>query len=106
MCARSALSRIRRIMGTRGFITFVIDGEEKTAYNHWDSYPAGLGVKMLDWAYAESAKASTIDQIRNLRVVAPDSTPTDEDIAALSKFHNSNVSTGQTEEWYSLLRET
>lgn len=30
-------------MGTRGFITFVIDGVEKTAYNHFDSYPSNWG---------------------------------------------------------------
>ena len=30
-------------MGTRGAWGFIIDGKKKVTYNHWDSYPTGLG---------------------------------------------------------------
>lgn len=35
-------------MSTRGVVGLVIDGEEKIAYNHCDSYPSGVGVDVLD----------------------------------------------------------
>lgn len=35
-------------MGTRGTWGFVADGDEKLTYNHFDSYPDGLGVDVLD----------------------------------------------------------
>ena len=40
-------------MSTRGFIGFVIDGTEKIAYNHYDSYPSALGLNVLHWLHVE-----------------------------------------------------
>lgn len=95
-------------MGTRGFVTFVIDGTEKTAYNHWDSYPGGLGVDVLNWL---RTAVSDIDALRtaagDLRVVDPNSEPTDADIERLSTFYDGSVG-GKSERptWYQLLRGT
>lgn len=36
-------------MGTRGIMGFVVDGQEKLTYNHYDSYPDGLGLDVLRW---------------------------------------------------------
>src|SRR5690349_10778886 len=36
-------------MGTRGFVGFVIDGVEKFAVTHGDSYPSCRGVEVLAW---------------------------------------------------------
>jgi hypothetical protein len=36
-------------MGTRGLIGFIIKGVKKGAYNHWDSYPEGLGNAVVDF---------------------------------------------------------
>jgi hypothetical protein len=36
-------------VSTRGFVTLVIDGREKTVFNHYDSYPDGLGESVLAW---------------------------------------------------------
>lgn len=49
-------------MGTRGFVGFVIDGQEKIGYNHFDSYPDGLGVDVLSWLRGEvhGGTASTL----------------------------------------------
>jgi len=30
-------------MGTRGLLGFIINGARRGSYNHWDSYPQGLG---------------------------------------------------------------
>lgn len=95
-------------MGTRGTLGFVIDGQSKVAYNHWDSYPDGLGLDVLRWLRTAIADSATLaEQARALRVVDSNSEPTDEDIERLSEFLNRSV--GERRErpdWYQLLRET
>ncbi len=95
-------------MGTRGFITFAAGGQEKTAYNHWDSYPEGLGVTVLSWLRSalESDAEGTAQAARELRVVSPDSRPEPEDIARLGSYADESVSSRQLTEWYVLLRAT
>lgn len=94
-------------MGTRGTLGFVIDGEEKLAYNHFDSYPDGVGVDVLKWA-SEVTNWETIGKLaRDLKLVTTDDPePTQEQIEQLIKYHNESVSTGYPTEWYSLLRHT
>jgi hypothetical protein len=92
-------------MGTRGFIGFVIDGNEKIAYNHWDSYPGGLGVDVLEWLRKEHA-GHIRRKAAELRVVDPNSKPTAEDVERLRGYTNTNVGTQQLDDWYVLLRET
>ena len=38
-------------MGTRGMNGFISQGETKAAYNHFDSYPTGLGGTFLTSSY-------------------------------------------------------
>jgi hypothetical protein len=93
-------------MGTRGFLGFVVDGQEKIAYNHFDSYPGGLGTDVLGWlrkAHLGGAKRLAAA----LRVVSSDSEPTDEDIERLGGYANRNVGAKRERpDWYQLLRET
>lgn len=91
-------------MGTRGFITFVIDGEEKTTYNHSDSYPDGLGVDVLSFARGDMLAAA--ERARSLQLIDPESLPTEEQKAALRPFANLAVGTRSMDDWYCLLRET
>jgi hypothetical protein len=94
-------------MGTHGFITFVANGEEKTAYNHFDSYPDGLGLDVLEWLLIARDSVSALrEQVKALRVVDPESRPTAEDVERLKKYANQNVSTRALDEWYVLLRAT
>ncbi|WP_181785607.1 hypothetical protein [Streptomyces phytophilus] len=93
-------------MSTRGFISFAVNGATKTAYNHHDSYPDGLGLDVLRWAReADLGAAKTAAQA--LRVVTDVDEPTDEDIERLAPFTNRTVG-GRRErpDWYQLLRET
>lgn len=96
-------------MGTRGFLGFVVDGQEKIAYNHNDSYPAGLGVDVLAWlriAASEGAEQIT-ERARALRVVTDETPPTDEDIERLAPYSNRGVGERRDRpDWYQLLRET
>lgn len=72
-------------MSTNGAFGFIIDGQRKIAYNHFDSYPGGLGLDVLRWLRNElvtNPHALPI-RVRNLRVVDEDIDPTDEDFAQL-----------------------
>lgn len=95
-------------MGTSGLMAFVVDGETKAGYVHFDSYPSGLGADVLDWLHEalneQTGKALT--QVRNLVVVNDETTPTPEQIEALKWYANTHVSSKQLDEWYVLLRET
>lgn len=94
-------------MGTRGLMAFVIDGETKAGYVHFDSYPSGLGADVLEWLHEalneQTGKALT--KVRALKVVNDETEPTAEQIEALKQYANMNVSSKQLDEWYVLLRE-
>jgi hypothetical protein len=102
-------------MSTRGFITFVIDGVEKTAYNHHDSYPSGVGLDVLSWIQGNlhsltcdihrGESGGPVRLAQKLRVVPPDSEPTDEDIERLKGSWDPSVGERRDRpDWYQLLR--
>jgi hypothetical protein len=94
-------------MGTRGFLGFVAEDTEKITYNHFDSYPSGLGINVLTWLRAASDSLTAVrERIVALRVVDGESEPTEEDIERLRKYANTRVSNQRLNEWYVLLRET
>ena len=41
-------------MATRGAFGLTHKGQTKMIYNHWDSYPDGLGREFVDWIKARS----------------------------------------------------
>lgn len=93
-------------MGTRGFVGFVVDGTEKISYNHWDSYPGGLGLDVLKWL-----RQQDISEVREaaakLRLVDNNEPATVKDIERVgTRYADRGVSTGKLSEWYVLLRET
>lgn len=93
-------------MSTRGFVGFVVDGVEKIAYNHYDSYPGGLGEDVRSWIAGTDHKDAR-DRASALRVVDGGSEPTDEDIKRLAYYANPNVGEKRSRpDWYQLLRET
>lgn len=95
-------------MGTRGLMAFRCDGVDKGAYNHWDSYPSGLGAKLVDFVrqhvvgHLEDVRQS----VRSLTVIADGhNVPTEEQVRQLQEFADDNVSSGKRTEWYCLLRK-
>lgn len=86
---------------------FRLDGELKSSYNHWDSYPTGLGNEILEFLRATANNRDDILQsIRDLTAVDRDTEPTEEQIRKLTRFADTNVSSRQLTEWYVLLRDT
>lgn len=93
-------------MGTSGNMAFVLDGETKSGYVHFDSYPEGLGADVLVWLRENWQRYEVYALVRSLKVVDDDSKPTAEQIEALRQYANTNVSSKQLNEWYVLLRKT
>lgn len=94
-------------MGTRGLIGFVIDGQVKATYNHFDSYPDGVGVDVLAFARHANEHIDTVGKaVRKLRAVDATEKPTAAQRASLERRGASpaNVSTGS--DWYAWLRDT
>jgi len=74
-------------MTTRGFVGFVVDGQEKIGYNHSDSYPRGVGVDVLGWLRVACDHPEwLLEQVRALRVVELDSPPTPADMERLREL--------------------
>jgi hypothetical protein len=94
-------------MGTRGLMAFARNGEVKAFYNHFDSYPSGLGEEMVKWVLNRQGDFSeAIEQFEMLVAVSEDVPPTTDQKLALLRYLNLNVSTQTSDDWYSLLRET
>ena len=94
-------------MGTRGLFGFHFRGKYYVVYNHWDSYPSGLGyiiVKELQEAIRSGKLEEWIRLLEQLKVVDPQVPPTPEDIQTLRSFTDLGVSTQSTSDWYCLLR--
>lgn len=93
-------------MGTRGFVVIIYRGRYYLIYNHYDSYPEGLGksliiqlIKLLDKYEYDNLKL----KISNLEIVNDSITPTEDDINYLKEYTNLGVSTRSTNDWYCLL---
>lgn len=114
-------------MGTRGFLSFVYNGVEKTTYQQFDSYPSGVGIDVLEYlrrqleptdedcqdatpeAVYEAALGELKTMVERLRVVKDGvDNVTPADIAALAPWTDFNVSKrmepDDLPEWYQLTR--
>jgi hypothetical protein len=92
-------------MGTRGIMGFRLKGKDYLTYNHFDSYPAGLGEKMVEFIL--NSKMNRIaPKVKALRLVDSNSKPTDEDKMNLRQYCDTGVSHQSADDWYCLLRNT
>ena len=95
-------------MGTRGYIIYLIRNKIFYQYNHWDSYPSGLGADLTQ-CIIDLLKKYTyeelIEMLYNLNDVCADSTPTPEEIEKLEQYSDATVSSQKLTEWYVLLRK-
>ena len=84
-------------MGTRGSWGYRLDGALKVTYNHFDSYPSGLGAAVHRHArdLAEDPEART--KVAALTLVDEDDAPTAEQLAAL---RNVTGDVSEARDWY------
>ena len=92
-------------MGTRGTYGFHVDGQDKLSYNHFDSYPTGLGNDVLKALKAWLDRPDFAEKARSIKLIDQDTTPTAADIEACKPYTNLGVSRQSTQDWYCLLRE-
>lgn len=99
-------------MSTRGAMGFHVNGEDKIAFNHWDSYPSGLGVDIIkdlrmifaeagwkagaEWMKAKASKIRMVDDGKPATLI---------DQKTYRQYADTDVSTKQLSEWYVLLRK-
>ena len=90
-------------MGTRGCYGFRKNGIDKLAYNHYDSYPDGLGSDVIKFC-----KETTVKEMNAIfdKIILVDESgmPTPEQIAECHKYYDGSVSSQSVEDWYCLLR--
>jgi hypothetical protein len=91
-------------MGTRGALGFIKNGEHKVAYNHFDSYPDGLGQGVLDLIQANSNHELNA-MFDKITMVKESDTPTQDQIEKCKGTTDLGVSKQSTSDWYCLLRE-
>lgn len=90
-------------MGTRGCYGFRKNGIDKITYNHFDSYPDGLGRTML--AFCKSTPLSEMNEIFDrLILVNEEDNPTHEQIVECIRHYDGTVSSRSVDDWYCLLR--
>jgi hypothetical protein len=89
-------------MGTRGAVGFHVNGKDKVNYNHFDSYPSGLGAEVLDFiqntSFAELKKVA-----EQIILIDEDVPPTAEQIKHCKPWTELGVSNQSTNDWYCLL---
>lgn len=95
-------------MGTRGAYGFLRNGETFVAYNHFDSYPKGLGAALVE-DFREVARTLSYEEmafnVGQIRFVHDEVPPTPEDIERYEKFGDLSVNTGKYDNWYNMLRK-
>lgn len=98
-------------MSTRGYLGLKKNGELKGMYNHFDSYPSGLGVYIIETLNGIDSgdRINVLNETYDfIQLVDEDSKPTKEQIKLCkdSGVTNFVVSTKSEDDWYCLLRET
>ncbi|KIM38707.1 hypothetical protein M413DRAFT_447659 [Hebeloma cylindrosporum] len=96
-------------MGTRGLLGFIIRGQRHAAYNHWDSYPDGLGKAIVEFILSLTPEeyATMARLVAEITWVDLDSKPSPELQAHYQSlgFSDTGVSNQTLEDWYCLLRK-
>jgi hypothetical protein len=93
-------------MGTRGVFGFHKDGVDKITYNHYDSYPTGLGEEVKK--FVTKHDADKLNEIFNGLIMIDsdnDVKPTPEQIEECMKYTDLSVSNQSVDDWYCLLRD-
>ena len=90
-------------MGTRGLWGFRNEGKDKLTYNHFDSYPTGLGETVRK--FITSHPVDVLRKIASkIELVDGKSEPTEKQIKECSKWTDLSVSNQSTKDWYCLLK--
>lgn len=91
-------------MGTRGAVGFRIDGTDKVTYNHYDSYPSGLGEVVV--AFCKRTKDIDLAPfVRGIRLVKRFEAPSEAETQKYKQRYDGSVGWQPPETWHCLLRK-
>jgi hypothetical protein len=101
-------------MGTRGAWGFRIGGQDKVTYNHFDSYPEGLGDDLIAALRTRAPKrgegvrwiTALRQEAERIRMTDGKGAPSREERERLHEFLDTGVSSQSEMDWYCLLRRT
>ncbi|PVH87673.1 hypothetical protein DL98DRAFT_509877, partial [Cadophora sp. DSE1049] len=93
-------------MGTSGLLGLIIKGKRHAAYNHFDSYPAGLGQDIVAFilGLTDEEIENMAARVAEITWVSRDSPPTKEQQEYYNSlnFANLRVSEQRLDDWYCL----
>lgn len=95
-------------MGTRGAVGFRVDGADKVAYNHFDSYPDGLGADVVEFIrdkFLSLGVEGMRKAAREIDRIDTDVPPTKDQQARFAPIADLGVSNRSLTDWYCLLRK-
>lgn len=90
-------------MGTRGAVGFRANKQDKVTYNHFDSYPSGLGSDVISFIRSHSFEEIQ-NAAKNIQMVDTSIEPTPQQIKDCMPWTDLSVSNQSTSDWYCLLR--
>jgi hypothetical protein len=91
-------------MGTRGVWGFIINGKEKITYNHFDSYPEGLGKDIF--VFVANTPIEKMIDIAEKIIMVGEQRPSVEQVEECKKFADTSVGVQDLKDWYCLLRNS
>jgi len=95
-------------MGTRGAFGFRFEVKDKVTYNHWDSYPSGLGNNIAKFL----KEFTSVDELKKIaegiKLIQKDDKPTTKQKAECKELglFDPEVSNQSDDDWYCLLRNS
>jgi len=93
-------------MGTRGVTGFVADENWYVTYNHFDSYPECLGMRVLEFCKQVKDWDSLRENVKNLTLVNESDEPTEKQMKKyIGYYHNPNADKNLIKDWYWLLND-
>lgn len=91
-------------MGTRGAVGFRANNQDRVSYNHFDSYPSGLGAEVLEFIQGSNL-ASLKSAAERIILIDESIPPTPQQIQDCKPWTDLSVSNQSTSDWYCLLRD-
>jgi len=96
-------------MGTRGAYGYRVNGKDYLTYNHFDSYPEGLGQELVEFVQKVNKTPAGWDIFKEfaqrVELVNEDTKPGRKLVETYTKYADTGVASRDVNDWYVLLRK-
>lgn len=90
-------------MSTRGLVGFVVNDAVKATYNHFDSYPNGLGLDVVKFVQGLKNVSEASEHAQAIILVSEEDEPTPEQVQRITGQSTPDAAVGG--DWYAWLRD-